>query len=454
MQVSVESTGNIGRKMNISVPAEKIDGEVEKRLKDMRGQVKLDGFRPGKVPLSVVSQQYGDSIYQEVVSDIFQSSFNEAVTAEELRVAGFPSIDPKVLEPGKDLEYVATFDIYPIFEVGNIEELEVSKATVEITDVDINKMIETLQEQQKEWQDVDRAAEKDDQVVIDFDGTMDGKQFDGGSAKEFLVEVGAGRMLKDFDDALVGMSAGEDKSIDVTFPDEYPAEDLKGKTAQFALKVSVVKEFKIPAVDEDFVKKFGIEDGTEESFRVEIKANMERELAQNIKTRLKQSVMDGLDKLHDIDLPASLVTEEIKHVRNEMAENTKGADLSSLPDDLFTDQASRRVKLGLVVGEIITSNNLQKDPQKVNSMLEEMASSYEDPLAFIEYYRTNEKAMQTVEAAVMEEMIVDWVLKKAILTDEIMGFSELMSPPEQQATAAIEKNGGNVINKQEKFETV
>ena len=449
MQVSVESTGNIGRKMNISVPVDKIEGEVEKRLKDMRGRVKLDGFRPGKVPLSVVSQQYGDSIYQEVVGDIFQSSFNEAAQAEELHVAGYPSIEDTVMKPGEDLQYTAIFDVYPVFEIGNIEALEITKASVDITDVDINKMIETLQEQQKEWQDVERAAEKDDLVVLDFDGTIDGESFDGGSAKDFTVEVGAGRMLKEFDDALIEMSAGDDKKIDVSFPEDYPSEDLKGKTAQFDIKVSVVRESTLPIVDEDFIKKFGVEDGSEDTFRAEIKGNMERELEQNVKARLKQSVMDGLHELHDIDLPASLVSEEIKHVRNEMAGNTEGADLSSLPDDLFKDQAARRVKLGLIVGEIITKNSLQKDQQKVNDMLETMAATYEDPQAFVEYYKTNEQAMQTVEAAVMEEMIVDWVLEKAKISKEETTFAELMAPPLKGQASDEKQDDADQVEKTE-----
>ena len=429
MQVSVESTGNIGRKMNISVPVDKIEGEVEKRLKDMRGRVKLDGFRPGKVPLSVVSQQYGDSIYQEVISDIFQSSFNDAIQAEGLHVVGNPSIGNAVIKSGSDLQYTAIFDVYPVFEIGNIEALEISKASVDITDADINKMIETLQEQQKEWQDVERAAEKNDLVVLDFDGKIDGESFGEGLVKDFTVEVGTGRILKELDDALIGMSAGDTKTVDASFPEGYPNEKLKGKTAQFDLKVSLVRESTLPTVDEDFIKKFGVEDGSEDTFRAEIKGNMERELEQKIKARLKQSVMDGLDTLHDIDIPASLVAEEIKHVRNEMTSSAEGADLSSLPDDLFKEQAARRVKLGLIVGEIITKNSLQKDPQKVNDMLETMAATYEDPQGFIEYYKTNEEAMQTVEAAVMEEMIVDWVLEKAKINDEKMTFAELMEAP-------------------------
>jgi len=437
MQVSVESTGNIGRKMNVSVPAERIDGEVENRLKGMRSRVRIDGFRPGKVPLSVVSQQYGDSVYQEVVGEIFQSTFYEATAAENLRVAGMPNIDAKVLEPGKDLEYSATFEVYPSFEIADVSTLEISRAKVKIMAADVNKMIETLREQQKEWKDVKREAKEGDQVIVDFEGTIDGEAFEGGSAKEFMVELGSGRMLKDFDEGLVGVKAGSEKTIDVTFPDDYPAENLKGKTAKFDLNVIAVKSPSLPKVDEDFIKKFGVEDGTKQSFKEEIKANMERELEQNIKARLKQSVMDGLYDLHDIDVPASLVTEEVKHVRNEMSGNT-GTDVSVLPDDLFTEQASRRVKLGLIVGEIITTNEMKKDQKKVDEMLESMASTYEDPQALIEYYKSNEQAMQTVEAAVMEEMIVDWVLEKANVNDEEMSFSELMNPEskEQEDEAA------------------
>jgi trigger factor len=426
MQVSVESTGNIGRKMNISVPVEEIDGEVEKRLKDIRGRMRLDGFRPGKVPLSVVSQQYGDSIYQEVVGEIFQSSFDEAIQAEKLHIAGYPTIENQVIEPGEDLQYTAIFDVYPVFDIGNIEKLEITRASVEITNADINKMIERLQEQKKKWQDVERAAEKDDLIIIDFDGTIDGKSFDSSSAKELSIEVGAGRMPKEFEDALLGMSAGDEKTVDITYPKDYPDKDLRGKTAQFNIKASVVRESTLPMVDEEFIKKFGVEDGTEESFRAEIKNNMQRELEQNIKNHLKQSVMSGLHAMHNIDLPSSLVAEEIKHIRNEIASSTEDVDISSLPDNLFRDQAARRVKLGLIVSKIITDNGLQKDPQRVDDMLERIASTYEDPQAFIENCRSDRQEMQKIEVAVMEDMIVDWVLEQAKVSDEKMSFSELM----------------------------
>ena len=429
MQVSVEATGNIERKLSIVIPAERIDGEVDSRLKSMRGRVKIDGFRPGKVPMSVVSQQYGDSVYQEVVGELFQSTFYEAAEQESLRVAGMPKIEATVLEPGKDLEYNATFDIYPVFEIGDITKIEVKEPSVKIAATDVNEMIETLRKQQQEWKEVKRAAKKGDLLVIDFNGKVDGEEFEGGAAQDFSVELGAGRMLGDFEDALKGMKAGAEKDADVTFPDEYPEESLQGKTAQFALTVKTVSEPELPEMNADFIKKFGVEDGDEKKFKAEIKANMQREADQRVKSRIKQSVMEGLHELHEIDLPASLVEDEVKQVRSEMQQNSQGADISSLPDEMFEDQAARRVKLGLIVGEIITKNKLEKDQTKVDEMLNSLAESYEDPQALIEYYRSDQQAMQTIEAAVMEEMIVDWVLDKAKVSEEKIKFTELMNTP-------------------------
>ena len=426
MQVSVEETGNIERKLSIVIPAERVDGEVDTRLKSMRGRVKEDGFRPGKVPMSVVSQKYGDSVYQEVVGELFQSTFYEAADQEKLKVAGMPKIEATVLEPGKDLEYNATFDIYPEFKVGDVKKLKVKEPVVKIAAADVNEMIETLRKQQQTFKEVKRAAKKGDLLVIDFTGKIDGEEFEGGSAEDFSVELGAGRMLSDFEDALKGMKVGAEKETDVAFPKDYPQETLQGKTAQFTLKVKTVSEPELPEVNEEFIKKFGVEDGDEKAFKAEIKSNMQRESDQRIKSRIKQSVMDGLHELHEIDLPNSLVDEEVKQVRNEMQQNSQGADMSSLPDEMFRDQAARRVKLGLIVGEIITKNNLEKDQSKIDDMLNSLAESYEDPQALIEYYRSDQQAMQTIEAAVMEEMIVDWVLDKAKVTEEKLKFTELM----------------------------
>lgn len=443
MQVSVESTGNIERKMTVTLPAERIDQEVDKRLKSMRGRVRIDGFRPGKVPLTVVKQRYGASVHQEVVGDVLQESFGEAAAQEKLRVAGLPSIDMNSMAVGEPLEYVATFQIYPEFEVVDVSTLELTRPTAEIDEADIDKMVGIIREQQKEWNDVERAAADGDKVVLDFEGSLDGELFEGGAAEDFELELGAGRMLKDFEAAVAGMSAGEEKVADVAFPDDYQADNLKGKTTQFKLTVKAVKESALPELNEEFIKQFGVEDGSVETFRAEVKNNMQRELSNALKTRMKQQVMDGLSGLHDIEIPDALVTDEIKHVRDEFAQNMAGqgvqdAGAANLPDDLFKPQAERRVKLGLIVGEVIRQKEMQRDQERVDNMLQNLAASYEDPDALIEYYRGNPQAMQTVEAAVMEEMIVDWVMDNAQVTDESSDFDSIMNPKPADTAATAE----------------
>ncbi len=426
MQVSVEATGSIQRKMTITVPSENIDQEVDKRLKEMRSKVRLDGFRPGRVPLSVVKKMHGVGVYQDVASTMIQSSFFDAAKQEDLRVVGFPEIEAKTIEYGKDLEYSATFDIYPEIKIASLEGKTVTKQVAEVTDADIDKMIETLRNQQKEWVDVDRAAQEGDLVTVDFDGTIDSKAFEAGKAKDFQVELGANRMLPDFEAALVGMKAGDEKTADVNFPEDYQSEELKGKTAQFALTVKKVQEPKIPEIDEEFIKRFGVEDGTVESFRKNIAENMERELKNKITANIKTQVMDHLADLHEFDIPAALVTDEIKHMHQEMTQNT-GNDMSSIPDELLKDQAERRVKLGLIVGEIIRQNDIKKDPIKVDTKLKELASTYEDPNALIDYYRNNQQAMQTIEAAVMEDAIIDWALEQVTVEEKVSNFDSVMN---------------------------
>lgn len=445
MQVSVENTGNIERKMTVILPAERIEQEVDKRLKSMRGRVRIDGFRPGKVPLTVVKQRYGASVHQEVVGDVLQETFGEAAAQEKLRVAGLPSIDMGSMQLGEPLEYTATFQVYPEFEVADVSTLEVTRPTAEISEADIDKMVDVIRDQQKVWNTVERAAAEKDQVTVDFVGSLDGELFEGGSAEDFVVELGMGRMLPDFEAALIGMSAGDEKEADVAFPEEYQAENLAGKTAQFKLTVKSVKESAQPELNEEFIKQFGVEDGSVETFRAEVKNNMQRELSNALKSRIKQQVMDGLSKLHDIEMPAALITDEVKHVRDEFAQNMKnqgmeGASAANLPDDLFKPQAERRVKLGLIVGEIIRQKEMQRDQARVDAMLETLAASYEEPSELINYYKSNPQAMQTVEAAVMEEMIVDWVMDSAQVIDEPSDFDSIMNPKRDVAEEAADES--------------
>ena len=430
MQVSVETTGTIDRKMTVELPAAQIDETVEKRLKALAGRVKIDGFRPGKVPFSLVKKRYSDSVRYEVVESLLGSSFQEAARQQNLRVAGLPDIDLKTLEAGKNLEYVASFQVYPDFTIAGVDTLNITRPTSEVTDADLDKMIEVIRKQNQDWQTVERAAQNGDSVTIDFVGTLDGETFEGGSANDYAVELGAGRMLKDFEEGLIGMQSGEEKTVDVAFPDNYQAENLKGKTAQFKLSVKQVREPVLPEIDADFIKRFGVDAGDVETFRAEVKKNMLHELDKALKSQVKQQVMDGLADLHAIEVPKALVADEVNYIREEFQQNT-GSSAQNLPDALFAPQAERRVKLGLIVGEVIRQHNLQRDSARVDAMLESLASTYEDPQALISYYRQDRKAMQTIEAAVMEEMIVDWVLEKATVTDEARDFDAVMNPKRQ-----------------------
>ncbi len=434
MQVSVESVGSIGRKMTVEVPAERIEQSVESRLKSMVKRVRIDGFRPGKVPFNVVKSRYSDSVRQEVIGEVLENTFRDASVQQNLRVAGLPQIELQALAAGQPLVYVANFDVYPEFEVADVTGLELKRPTAEVQDSDIDNMLNTIRKQQRAWNDVDRAAQSGDLVHIDFEGSLDGEAFAGGSSQDYPVELGAGRMLPDFEAALTGMQAGETKTADVAFPEDYQSENLKGKTAQFKLTVNKVQEESLPEVNEEFIKQFGVEDGSVASFREEVKKNMTRELGNALKAQVKQQVMEGLASLHEIELPSALVKDEIQHVREEFSQST-GTPADNIPDDLFQPQAARRVKLGLIVGEIIRQKGLQRDPARVDAMLETLAASYEDPAALINYYRTNRQAMQTVEAAVMEDMIVEWVLEQAKVTDEARDFESVMNRKQAPAAA-------------------
>ncbi|MBK8453552.1 MAG: trigger factor [Thiofilum sp.] len=427
MQVSVETTGNIDRKMTVTVPAERIGTEVEKRLQKLSKRVRIDGFRPGKVPMNVVRQRYAQATRQEVIGDVIEDSLRNALNQEKLRMAGLPQVDVQTFGHNEPLTYVAAFQVYPEFQLADVSGLAIKRPVANVTDADIDRMIETIRKQQKEWQNVERAAQAGDLVRLNFVGTLDDVPFEGGSAENFAVELGAGRMLPDFEAALVGMIVGEEKVADVKFPEDYQAENLKGKTAQFKLNVTSVQEGVLPEINEAFIERFGLETTTVETFRAEIKKNMERELSNAVKAQLKQQVMDGLAALHTFDVPNALTTEEAKQVRQEFMQNM-GNQMpnADLPDELFKPQAERRVKLGLIVGQLIRENNIQRDAKRVDELLASLSMTYEDPAALVEYYRTNPQAMQTIEAAAMEELIVDWVLSKAQVTDEERSFEQVI----------------------------
>ncbi|MGM0553063.1 MAG: trigger factor [Pseudomonadota bacterium] len=429
MQVSVEATGSLERKLTIQVPPERVNDEVDSRLKSLAKRVRLDGFRPGKVPLKVVRQRYGSGVFQEVLSEVLQQSYREAVQQEGLEPAGNPSIEPKDVEEGQPIEFVASFQVFPEVEVADFSDVEIERPVAEVDDADIDRVVESLRAQHKTWEAVERAAAEGDRVTLDFVGTLNGEEFEGGKAEGFMVEIGAGRLLPEFENQLVGLKAGEEKTIDVTFPEDYPAENLKGQTVQFALTINQVEAPVLPEVDEEFAKKFGIEDGSVEKLRADVRSNMERELRQALKSRVKQQVLEAVVAKHGFDLPDALVRAEINRLREEAEQRFGGAEKTQpLPDSLFEDEAQRRVRLGLALRAIVDQKEFTVDAERAERELDEMAQTYEDPEEVKQYYRSNPEAKSNLESVVLEDQVVDWVVDQARVTDKKTTFQDVMNP--------------------------
>lgn len=437
MQVSVETTSGLGRKLTVGVPAEKIDTAVDEKLKDAAKRVRIDGFRPGKVPLKEVRRRFGKSIREEVIGEVVSNSFYDAVTKESLNPAGYPSIERTTDEPGKDLEFVATFEVYPEVQVQGLDKIAVTRPVAEISETDIDNMIERLREQRASFADVDRAAEDGDQVNIDFEGTKDGVAFDGGTATGQDLVLGSGRMIPGFEDGIVGMSKGEEKVIDVTFPEDYHSEDLKGQPVQFKITVNQVQGRTLPQVDEEFIKNFTQKDETSmDEFRTEIRKNMERELKNAVKNRVKKAVMDGVLDNNDVEVPKALIDSEINRQRQQMLQQFGGGqnfDMSMLPAELFEGQATRAVKLALVLGELIKEKEVKADASRVRSTIEEMAQPYENPEQVVAWYYENQQMLQQVEAMVLEDQVVDLILEQATVTDQEMSYEDAVKQPQDEA---------------------
>lgn len=425
MQVSVEKLEGLERRVNIQVPASRVDDEVRSRLSQLARRVKLDGFRPGKVPLKVVQRMYGPQVRQEVLGEVLEQSFREAVSQENLRPAGGPKIEPKSLEAGSDLEYAAVFEVFPEFEVKGIDAIVLERPVAEVAESDIDAMVENLRKQRTDWEVADRGATDGDRVTLDFVGTLDGEAFDGGKGENATVILGSGRMVADFEAGLVGMTAGQTKTIDVSFPEDYPAENLAGKTAQFALSVHKVEVPRLPEVDEAFVQQFGISDGAIDSLRTALRENMERELGQTIKARMKEQVMDQLLGANEVSLPQSMVEDEIEQLAKQMRLPEDKAT-PELKAQLFAEQAKRRVALGLIVSRLVVQESLKPEPARIQAQLDSMAANYEDPSEVIRWYRQNPQAMESVSAAALEDQVVDWVVEKAQVTDKPVSFDDVM----------------------------
>ncbi|QEY13070.1 trigger factor [Cellvibrio sp. KY-YJ-3] len=437
MQVSLETTSGLERRLTVGVPAEQVENEVENRLKQAARNVSIKGFRKGKVPLSVVKQRFGAGIRQEVVGDVISRSFYAAVQKENVKPAGQPSIQPKQLAAGKDLEYIATFEVYPSVELSDLSAYEITKYNAEVTEADVDNMIEVLRKHQATWSVVDRAAADGDQVNINFVGTKDGVEFAGGKADNHALLLGSKSMIPGFEEGIVGMKAGEQKTVALTFPEDYQAEELKGAAVEFVITVNTVSEAQLPELKKEFFQKFGVEKGGEKQFRKEVKANMDRELANALKAKVKVQVMDALIASHTTDVPKALVANEIQVLRNQMMQRFGGQqqnfDIKSLlPDTMFQDEASRRVTLGLIVGEIVKSAKLKPDAKRVRAMIEEIASTYQEPKEVIEYYSSNQELMAGVESAVLEDQVVDHIISQAKVSEVETNYDEIIKSNAQR----------------------
>ncbi|MEQ3697069.1 MAG: trigger factor [Pseudomonadales bacterium] len=438
MQVSLETTSGLERRMTVTVPSASVDAQVEERIKQASKTVKINGFRNGKVPLKVVKQRFGGGIRQEVLGDAINRAFYEAVQAEKVRPAGAPNIEPKNLEEGSDIEFVATFEVYPEIELADMSAVEVTKPVAEVNEDDINNMIEILRKQQGEFVETDRAAAEGDKVNIDYLGTKDGEEFEGGKAEGSDLTLGSKQMIPGFEDGIVGMKAGEERTIDVTFPEEYHSEELKGAAVQFAIKLNKVEAQQLPELNEEFFEKYGVAEGGEEKFREEVAANMARELKNAVTNKVKTQVMDALVEKHEFDVPSALLTNEIAQLRQQMMQQFGGGqniDPSILPDDLFKDQAERRVKLGLVMGEVIASKKLTVAQDLVDAKLAEVASTYQDPQEVIDYYKGNQELLSGIQNVVLEDQAVEAIIADVKVVETEVSYDEAIKPADQAANA-------------------
>jgi trigger factor len=433
MQVSVETTQGLGRRLSITVPADTIKQAVKKELINAAKSVRIDGFRKGKVPMNIVEQRYGASVRQDVLGEAMQRSFVDAIIKEKINPAGAPNYVPGEYKEGEDFTFAVEFEVYPEVELKGLENIEVEKPVVEVNDEDVDAMLDTLRKQQATWKETDRAAEAEDRVTVDFTGSIDGEEFEGGKASDFVLAMGQGRMIPGFEEGLVGHKAGEEFSIDVNFPEDYHAENLKGKAAKFAIVLKKVEERELPELTEEFIKRFGVADGSVAGLRTEVRKNMERELKGAVRNRIKSQAIDGMVSANEIDVPAALIDGEIDVLRRQAAQRFGGNEKQALelPRELFEEQAKRRVVVGLLLGEVISTNDLKADEDRVKTLIEEMASAYEDPSEVIEFYSKNKELMNNMRNVALEEQAVEALLAKAKVTEKATTFSELMNQTQQ-----------------------
>lgn len=436
MQVSVETTSQIERRITIQVPAAEIDEAVSARLKDTAKNVRLNGFRQGRVPMAVVNKRYGQDARNEVVNEVMRERYVRAITDEGLNPAGFPKIEPSVNEAGKDLEFVAVMEIYPEIELASIEGTDIERPVVSVSDADVDEMIDTLRKQNAAWEEVDAAAADGDQVTIDFQGFIGDESFEGGSAEGHSLVIGSNSFIPGFEEQLIGAKAGEEKTLSVTFPADYQAEHLADKEATFKVTVHKVSSQKLPDVDAEFIERFGVEDGDQEKFRAEIKKNMTREASQAVDNRVKQQVLDALKNVNDIPVPSGLVQQETDGMKRQAAQQFglgEDFDVSQLPNELFEEQAKGRVQVGLLLAEVIKANGLDADDDAIKAKVAELAEQYQDPDEVVSYYMGNEQLKTQVKSAILEEKAVAKLLESTNVKDVEMSYQQALAAAQKQA---------------------
>lgn len=428
MMVTVESTGALERRMRVELPAERIDSEVETRLKSMRRTMKLKGFRPGKVPANVVKKRFGGQVRQEVLSDLMQKSYADAVAQENLKPAGGPTIEAEPSKDDKAFAYVATFEVLPEVVLKGLDKIEVEQPDVQITDTDSDDMIENLRRQKASWSEVDREGGKGDRVIVDFDGTLKGEPIQGGQGKEVPVVLGEGQMLPDFEKALFGIKAGDEKSFKVKFPKDYQAEELAGKKVAFAIKVHRVEEMELPTLDDEFATLYGVKEGGLKQLRKDVFGNMEREAAQRIRQDTKEQAMNGLLDANPIDVPKALIDQETHTMQHEAMRQLGIKDHDKAPPrESFTEGAEKRVRLGLLLRQFIQDKELTVDKTRVRERVEDMCGGYEGAAEMVENYMNNPQVIAQVEPVVLEEQAVDLLIKNGVEKVKQVDFKDYMN---------------------------
>ncbi|WP_198262747.1 trigger factor [sulfur-oxidizing endosymbiont of Gigantopelta aegis] len=437
MQVSIETKEGLEREMLVEFPTSDINGEVNSRLQSLTKTAKINGFRPGKIPMSVIKKRYGGHVEAEVLNEKLQQSYFEAVNQEKLKPAGQPTIDMVDNDDKNIVKYKAVFEVYPEITPASFDGQAFEKANVTIGEEDIDSTVENIRKQNQTFTDVDRGAEEGDQVVVDFVGTIDGEAFKGNEGKQVPVTIGQGQMIEGFEEGIKGAKAGDEKTLNLKFPEDYHYKDVAGKNVDFAVTVSAVKEATLPELNDEFFTKFGVSEGGNDAFRAEVKKNMQLELDKAIDAKLKNQVMDTIIEINDVIAPKALVEEEAKNMAEQMQSQyqmqTQGD--SQLQTSLFEDQATRRVTLGMILAELVKVNEITATPELVKEKINEMAESYENPQEVMDYYMSHKEKLAEIESFVLEEKIVDWACEQATIAEKDFSFTEFMNPKKDEEEA-------------------